>query len=135
MLSKKLIDENFGLDNEIKAEDYIKTYFKQNTLTKTSKFNKFDFVGDTALFEVKTRRIMYNKFKTTMIGHTKILHAEKQSLDVYFIFQFLDGNYYYKYSKDDNFEIKKGGRFDRGRPETSQYYYIPIENLIKIELN
>lgn len=135
MLSKKLIDENFGLDNEIKAEDYIKTYFKQNTLTKTSKFNKFDFVGDTALFEVKTRRIMYNKFKTTMIGYTKILHAQKQSLDVYFIFQFLDGNYYYKYSKDDNFEIKKGGRFDRGRAETAQYYYIPIENLIKIELN
>jgi len=68
-----------------------------------------------------------------MIGYTKILHALKQIKDVYFIFQFTDGNYYYKYDKTETFEIKKGGRYDRGRPENNLYYYIPIERLIKIE--
>jgi len=135
MYQKKIIDENFGTESENNVEEHIKTYFKQTVLTKTSKFNRFDFEGDTALFEVKTRRNNYNKYPSTMIGYTKIKHAEKQTVDVFFIFQFLDGNYYYKYSKDDKFEVKRGGRFDRGRPETNNYIFIPIERLIKIELN
>ena len=68
-----------------------------------------------------------------MIGYTKILHAQKQNKDVYFIFQFTDGNYYYKYDVKETFEIKKGGRYDRGRPENNLYYYIPSNVLTKIE--
>jgi len=134
-MDKFKIDEDFGKEQENKAEEYIQTYFKQTTLKKLSKFNKFDFEGDTALFEVKTRRNNYNKYPTTMIGYNKILACKKCEKDVYFIFQYLDGNYYYKYSIDESFEIKKAGRFDRGRPETDYYYYIPIEKLIKIDLN
>jgi hypothetical protein len=132
-MNKYKIDEDFGLENEIKSEDYIQLYFKQNTLIKLSKFNKFDYEGETAFFEIKTRRNLSTDYTTTMIGYTKILHAQKQNKDVYFIFQFTDGNYYYKYDISETFEIKKGGRYDRGRPENNLYYYIPIERLIKIE--
>jgi hypothetical protein len=134
-IEKYNIDKEYGKEQENKSEDYIKNYFKQTTLKKLSRFNKFDFEGDTALFEVKTRRNNYKDYPTTMIGYNKILHAQNCEQDVYFIFQYLDGNYYYKYCKDETFEIKKGGRFDRGRPETDYYYYIPIEKLIKIDLN
>jgi hypothetical protein len=134
-MDKFKIDEDFGKEQENKAEEYIQTYFKQTTLIKLSKFNKFDFEGDTALFEVKTRRNNYNKYPSTMIGYNKILACNKCEKDVYFIFQYLDGNYYYKYSNDESFEIKKGGRFDRGRPESNYYCFIPIEKLIKIDLN
>jgi hypothetical protein len=133
-MDKFKIDEDFGKEQENKAEDYIQTYFKQTTLKKLSRFNKFDFEGDTAFFEVKTRRNDYNKYPSTMIGYNKILACKKCEKDVYFIFQYLDGNYYYKYSNDESFEIKKGGRFDRGRPESNYYCFIPIEKLIKIEI-
>ena len=134
-MDKFKIDEDFGKEQENKAEEYIQTYFKQTTLKKLSKFNKFDFEGDTALFEVKTRRNNYNKYPSTMIGYNKILACKKCEKDVYFIFQYLDGNYYYKYSNDESFEIKKGGRFDRGKIESNYYCFIPIEKLIKIDLN
>jgi len=134
-MEKFKIDEDFGKEQENKSEEYIKDYFKQATLKKLSRFNKFDFEGDTALFEVKTRRNNYNKYPSTMIGYNKILACKKCEKDVYFIFQYIDGNYYYKYCKDDSFEIKKGGRFDRGRVELDYYCFIPIEKLIKIDLN
>jgi hypothetical protein len=129
------IDEDFGTLNEMKAEEYIQLYFKQTTLKKLSKFNKFDFEGDTALFEVKSRRNNHDAYPSTMIGYNKILACKKCEIDVFFIFQYLDGNYYYKYSKDDSFEIKKGGRYDRGKIESNYYCFIPIEKLIKIDLN
>jgi len=128
------IDEDSGTLNEMKAEEYIQLYFKQTTLKKLSKFNTFDFEGDTALFEVKTRRNKLADYPTTMVGYNKILACQNCEKDVYFIFQFTDGNYYYKYSKDETFEIKIGGRYDRGSIEKNYYYYIPIEKLIKINL-
>ena len=134
-IEKYNIDKEYGKEQETKSEEYIKNYFKQTTLKKLSRFNKFDFEGDTALFEVKTRRNNYKDYPTTMIGYNKILHAQNCKQDVFFIFQYLDGNYYYKYSNDESFEIKKGGRFDRGRPESNYYCFIPIEKLIKIDLN
>lgn len=133
-MNKFKIDEDYGIANESKAEEYIPIFFNQITLKKLSKYNKFDFEGDTALFEIKSRRNKMADYPTTMIGYNKILYAQKCELDVYFIFQFLDGDYYYKYNSGETFEIKKGGRYDRGRPESNYYYYIPIEKLIKIEL-
>jgi hypothetical protein len=133
-MNKFKLDEDFGSLNEMKAEEYIQTYFKQTTLKKLSRFNKFDFEGDTAFFEVKTRRNDYNKYPSTMIGYNKILACKKCEKDVYFIFQYLDGNYYYKYDSGKSFEIKKGGRFDRGKIECNYYCFIPIEKLIKIEI-
>ena len=132
-MNKFKIDEEFGQVNETKAENYIQRYFKQNTFKKLSKFNVFDYEGDTALFEIKSRRILSTDYETTMIGYNKILHAQKFDQDVFFIFQYTDGNFYYKYDRSESFEIKKGGRYDRGRPEKSDYYYIPINKLIKIE--
>jgi hypothetical protein len=134
-MNKFKIDEDYGKEQEKKSEEYIKDYFKQTTLKKLSKFNKFDFEGDTALFEVKSRRNNHDTYTSTMIGYNKILACKKCTQDVFFIFQYLDGNYYYKYSKDDSLEIKKGGRYDRGKIESNYYCFIPIEKLIKIDLN
>ena len=134
-MNKYNIDKEFGLENEAKAEEYIPKYFNQTSCKKLSRFNKFDFEGETALFEVKTRRTKKDDYPTTMIGYEKILYAQKCEKDIYFIFQFSDGNYYYKYDSGETFEIKKGGRYDRGAIEKNYYYFIPIEKLIKIDLN
>ena len=74
----------------------------------------------------------YKKYLTTMVGLNKFDKASKLLEEVYFIFSFDDGLYYYKYEKADKFEIKKAGRWDRGRQEIKDYVFIAIENLSKI---
>jgi hypothetical protein len=51
-----------------------------------------------------------------------------------FLFDFTDGLYYIKYNKElfDKFDVKIGGRYDRGRVEENDYIYIPISELCKI---
>ena len=68
-----------------------------------------------------------------MIGYNKIKKASTLDEYVYFFFSFEDGLYYWLYDKEYELEIKRGGRFDRGRPEINDYCYIPIELLIKID--
>lgn len=107
-------------------------------LTKTSKNFVFDFRDNYGTYyEVKSRNNNYNKYPTTMVGYNKIEYANKLDKPVYFIFNFLDGIYYYEYEihKLDELEIKIGGRCDRGKYEYKKYCYIPINKLIKIDLD
>ena len=67
-----------------------------------------------------------------MVGYNKILKASTILEDVYFCFYFTNGLYYYKYNKEDSFEIKKAGRQDRGKLEYSDYCFIPVNLLQKI---
>jgi hypothetical protein len=128
-------DINFGDLNEKKSEQYIKEYFKQESLIKLPKNHQFDYAGSDSFFEIKSRRNLSKKYPTTMIGYNKIELAMKTNdKDVYFIFEFIDGSYYYKFNKDDEHIIKKGGRSDRGRFEYKLYCFISIDKLIKIEL-
>lgn len=97
-----------------------------------NKFAPFDFVDDTntVFVELKTRRNKRTQYDTTMVPESKI----KKIVDgntYYFCFKFTDGLYYIQYDKQifDNFEVKKGGRYDRGKPEIESYVYIPIELL------
>jgi hypothetical protein len=134
-MNKFEIDNKFGELNEMKSEKYIQEYYKQTTLTKLSKYHQFDYEGNDSYFEIKSRRNLYKKYPTTMIGYNKLELAMKTNdKNVYFIFEFIDGSYYYKFNRDDEHIIKKGGRSDRGRFEYKLYCYIPIEKLIKIEL-
>jgi hypothetical protein len=52
----------------------------------------------------------------------------------YCVFSFTDGVYSIEITPDiiDKFELRQGGRWDRGRPELNQYYYIPIKLLSPI---
>jgi hypothetical protein len=134
-MNQRIEDIKFGDLNELKSEQYIKEYFKQESLIKLSKFHQFDYEGNDAFFEIKSRRNLSKKYPTTMIGYNKIELAMKTNdKDVYFIFEFIDGSYYYKFNKDDEHIIKKGGRSDRGRFEYKLYCYINVDKLIKIEL-
>lgn len=119
------------------TEEYIKTiirdYFNVSNIIKLSKFHTFDFYGDRIYFEVKARRNTHDKYDSTMIGYNKFEYIEQNKLkDVYFIFVFLDGNYYYKYDSSDILDTGIGGRCDRNRAEYKKYVYIPISKLIKM---
>ena len=67
-----------------------------------------------------------------MIGLNKIMKASTILEDVYFFFWFTDGLFYWKYNRDIDLEVKKGGRYDRGLKEINDYAYIPTTLLTKI---
>jgi len=133
MSKNYLIDYNFGLQCENNIINTLQNYFNDDSITKLNRYSTFDFKGNQKYIELKTRRVNYSKYPTTMIGYNKIMKALEINEDVYFIFNFTDGIYYYKFDKEYELEIKKGGRFDRGRPEINDYVYLPIELLIKID--
>ena len=132
-MSKFIKDYNFGIENEFKILPIIKNYFKDDSIIKLDKYNKFDYKG-LAFYELKSRNNEYNKYNTTMIGYNKIELSNQLKDDVYFLFSFTDGLYYWKYDKTYKLEIKKNhcSRIDRGRPEINNYAFIPIDILIKI---
>ena len=133
MSKNYLIDYNFGLQCENNIMHTLQNYFNDDSITKLNRYNTFDYKGNNKFIELKSRNNTYNKYPTTMIGYNKIMKASKLNEDIYFIFNYTDGLYLYKYDKNNELEIKRGGRFDRGRPEISDYCYIPIEMLIKID--
>jgi len=126
-------DLKLGLGNEDLVYDKIKMKYG-DSMVKTTRWNKIDYYNDDVIIELKTRRNKYSAYPTTMIGKNKIDHMLESGKVAVGCFSFTDGLYYIEIDKEkiEKFELKQGGRFDRGRPELSQYYYIPIDMLIKM---
>ena len=125
-------DLEYGLKKEIELLPFLQNYFNDDSITKLNKMNCFDFIGENKFIELKSRNNNYNKYDKTMVGYNKFKKASEINVPVYFFFCFTDGLYYYKYNKDDQFEIRKGGRSDRGYFEKNDYVFIPINLLIKV---
>jgi hypothetical protein len=103
-------------------------------LEKTPEFHCFDLKDKTnkIVIEVKKRYNTHNKYPTTMIGYNKYLKARQyitRGYSVYFVFEFTDGTYYYKYN-NEIYKPIKGGRVDRNHPEIKEYIWIDVNNLI-----
>ena len=129
--NKRRRDVEFGTRSELELFDSIKQKFNDITITKLTRFDPFDFIGDNKLIEVKTRKNRSDTYPTTMIGMNKIEYCKNSERDIYFIFKFTDKIIYCRYNEVDfnNFEIKEMGRSDRGIKESSLYCLIPIEYL------
>ena len=127
-------DYKFGMLGEEKVYDKIKNYFG-NDIIKTNKYCKYDFYNDEFLFEVKSRKIKYKDFTTTIIPEDKIIPECKPKKQI-FIFNFLDGVYYIEYKEETfkNFTLQEYKRNDRCDYNDIKklYYFIPITELIKI---
>ena len=127
MNEKKIIDLDFGLNEENKILPFLKEYFKNDNIVKTSQNNFFDYECEGLKIELKSRRIKHNKYDSLIFGKNKW----DKGID-YYIFNCLDGIFLYKQDKNQIPQFKKGGRFDRGRPEIQDLAHIPISWLEKI---
>jgi hypothetical protein len=125
-------DINFGDEKEKELLEIIKRNLDNDLQKIEYRYSVFDFSSNNSFVELKSRRGELNKYPDTMIGLNKIKKASRTSLPVYFVFYFTDGLYYWKY-KEGEYEIRDGGRVDRGRPEIKKYCFIKNDNLIKIE--
>ena len=127
-------DLEFGFLKENEILPVIKDFFNDETIQKLDKYNTFDFKGDNKYIELKSRNNSYNKYPKTMIGYNKIKKALEVDEDVYFIFNFTDGVYYFKFDNEIDIEVKSKhiSRTDRGKIEINDYAFIPIELLKEI---
>jgi hypothetical protein len=134
-MSKKE-DLKFGLVSEEKELERLKKFFDKPQLKKVKeKYFVFDFACEDLYVELKSRRSTHDKYPDTMVGKNKIDYAKHTTRPVCFVFSFTDGLYYWKYNESDigeNVTFRKGGRFDRGRAEVSDYAYIKTSVLEKI---
>ena len=126
-----------GKEAEDKLYDLFKIVFDSELIKDENKYAIFDFYSNKTLVELKSRNNNFNDYKTTMVGMNKVNYGIKSKKNVYFVFEFLDGLYYWKldYKELSEFEIKTGGTIARGRNEFSSYLYIPIYKLKKITNN
>jgi hypothetical protein len=123
-------DLQFGFQREDDLFSKMKDKYGEN-ICKTQAGCRVDYESEDVLVELKSRRNKYRTYPTTMISKGKIdymLNSDKQS---FCAFSFTDGLYDIEITPDiiSKFELKQGGRWDRGRAELNQYYYIPIEML------
>lgn len=125
-------DYFFGLNCESQVLPVIQKFFNRN-ITKSTKFEKFDFFDEKYKYELKSRNCNYNTFETTIIPCNKVCKR------VYFLFNFRDGLYYIKFRRAifDTFEKKEFVRHKRADYNDKElfYYYIPIKYLKKIPYN
>lgn len=127
-------DLNFGLPKEIELLPLIKETFDATMERTTDRNFVFDYEGDTAYAELKSRRIKHNQYSDIMIGKNKIEFALKCNKKVFLCFDFIDGAYYYEFSKEDirsqGITFRAGGREDRGKDERKECAFIKT-NLLK----
>jgi hypothetical protein len=129
------LDYSFGKTNEDIVLTQIQKFFTNDGIIKKEEdtYSKYDFKGDTYLYELKSRNVHYKKFATTIIPYDKIIENTKQI----FLFNFIDGLYYIEYDKDvfSKFELSDFQRHKREDYNDIKklYFHIPIKKLIKID--
>lgn len=133
-MNKHKEDLKFGLNAENIVEEELKKYFK-GVKKKKVKNDPFDYDIDNGVIELKSRRINHDKYETLFFGKNKYdkgLCYQSEGMRVYYVFNCLDGIYYWEQREDECFH-KKGGRFDRGRPEVQLLTNVPTEYLKKLD--
>jgi len=128
-------DRAFGSQQEKDLLPTLKEYFKLDLLP-LRRYDVFDYIAENTLIELKSRRTPIAQFPCTIVGKNKLDYAKKSGKDCYFVFNYPEGLYYWKYNDSligGEVKIGKCGRFDRGRPEVKDYAYIPISILTEIQ--
>jgi hypothetical protein len=122
-------DYQYGRQKECEILDKMNKYFMDNITQTENRFDTKDYVGDKNKYEVKSRRIYYKSYPTTIIP------TDKVNENIIFLFNFIDGLYYIRYNKEvfSNFKIDYFHRRDGGQNNKNKlYFYIPINELTQI---
>jgi hypothetical protein len=129
-------DINYGKEKEDEKLELIRKLFGEKIKKIKEKYFVFDYGCEDCYVELKSRRCSSTQYNDTMVGKNKVDYAEHTKRPVYFCFNFTDGMYYWKYDKKDiedgNVYFKRGGRYDRGMVEESDYAYIKKNVLVKV---
>jgi len=126
-------DYQFGKSEEEEILPLLNQHFKDDIKLVKNKFSKFDYVGGSYIYEVKSRTNKLKAFPDTLMPVSKVIPHKKQI----FIFNFTDKIGYIEYS-EENFKNIKKAPFKRNKREdfldkVQEYFFIPISALTIIE--
>jgi hypothetical protein len=128
-------DLKFGLEAEDKILSILQNKVDIN-ITPTPQFHSFDYfcASTKTYYELKTRRNKHDTYPDTMCGYNKLKFAKEHPENKYvFLFNFTEGLFKHDYDCDKLYSVKIGGRYDRGRAELNEYFYINKNDLAKFE--
>ena len=117
-----------ALENEIRIKPILEKFFNIE-LTHNNRYSIFDFCNENNYIELKCRNCYSTKYSDLMMNLNKwnvgfkFMNFNK---NVYYVFEFIDGLYYYKQEINANFEIRKY--------KNIKYIYIPNYKLQKITI-
>ena len=137
MNNRKQKDLEFGNYYERKVIEWLNENDYSNDKLKFFKnpFNVMDMCNSKNIIELKTRRINHNQYFDLMIGLNKIVEAEKNTNDdiqYTMIFLCKDGLYGWTYCEGKPYDIRMGGRSDRGKDERKLCAFLPCKDLFCI---
>ena len=140
-LSKKSIDLNMGMLNEVSVEPIINEYFEMkvnNTKLTKGKYCAYDYECDEkqTRYELKSRRIPSNRYDSAFLSTRKIEKGWVEGYRLILLFLFTDGLFYCEY---DPYVFTKYSKttlsvYRDGRREDDKVFNIPICSLKKIIL-
>lgn len=127
-------DLAFGLSSETKHKVTLESFFKCG-LKKTGTYDAMDYTNEaqTIFIEMKTRRVNHNQYPTALIGKNKVDFCATSDADCYFVYIYLDGNFYVKYDPElfatfECADYQRGWR-EGGIQPRQLFYFIPHEHL------
>jgi len=124
-------DYQFGKSKEEEILPLLSSFFKDDIQIVKNKYSKFDYVGGSYIYEVKSRTNKLLDFPDTLMPVSKVL--PKETKKQIFIFNFTDKLAYIEYSEDEFKDIKKAP-FKRGfrkdfLDKVQEYLFIPVSRL------
>jgi hypothetical protein len=124
-------DYKFGLDQQQKIIPILNHCFTTKLIQYEGQYSKHDYYDDNATYELKSRKVKFNTYPTTLLTANKITSNKKQHL--IFIFNFTDKIAIIKYNKKrfNKYEKKMYSRINEEYDE-KEYYFIPIEDLLVV---
>ena len=125
--------DNYDLGHTVEIEllPVLQSFFNDPMIQLCPEGYTFDYAGIDKLIELKSRSYTKDHFSDTMIGVNKIESARHHYItknsNVYFVFKFLDGTYYWKYDP---------ATILRKHPAVyGVHYFIPVEELCLIDIS
>lgn len=127
-------DFNFGKEQELVLLPRLNEFFKDNLKPTPDRYTKYDFEGDTCIYELKSRTCKFEQYPTTLFPADKVEGIRNEKPQV-FIFHFTNGTYYINYDVNvfKDIEVASFRRFRIGvRDKEKAYFHIPTTLLKKI---
>lgn len=119
-------DYKFGTAQEDLVLPKLKAFFGREIKKSEDKFAKSDYYDDEYYYEMKSRKVEYNRYPTTMITEDKLRDDKKLVL----LFNFTDGMYFIEYDKE-KFDKYERQMFSRAGYKWNEkpHLYIDIKDL------
>lgn len=131
-------DIRFGDVNEQRCKSAIEEFLGITLIKNTDPYAVMDFSDEhkTVHVELKSRRIVHDKYETALIGRNKVEWCRKRPVtdECYFAYAYTDGVWIIRYD-EERFNVfagdpvfMRGGRTDVVN-RSSDVVYIPINQL------